>query len=66
MSVKGMGVLSKHGLLSDKQIYSLKFCEFCVLEKKKRVSFSTVKHTTKATLDYIHSDCGAFSGSIKR
>jgi len=56
MSEKGMAVLNKRGLFGSQKIGSLDFCEYCVLGKQKRVSFSAAKHTTKAILDYVHSD----------
>ena len=56
MSERGMTVLSKRGLLCGEQTTSLDFCEHCVLGKQCRVSFSTGTHSTKGTLDYIHSD----------
>lgn len=34
----------------------LDFCEHCVYGKQGRVKFSTAVHTTKGTVDYIHSD----------
>ena len=56
MSERGMTVLSKRGLLCGEQTTSLDFCEHCVLGKQCRVKFSTRTHSTKSTLDYIHSD----------
>jgi hypothetical protein len=56
MSERGMTILSKRGMLCDKKIGSLDFCEHCVFEKQCRVKFSTDIHKTSGTLDYIHSD----------
>ena len=56
MSEKGMTVLSKRGLLCGDTTSSLDFCEHCVYGKQHRVSFSTAVHSTKSTVDYIHSD----------
>ncbi|XP_020250324.1 uncharacterized protein LOC109827718 [Asparagus officinalis] len=56
MSEKGVTILSKRGLLCGDHTSSLDFCEHCVFGKQTRVSFSTGSHTTKDTLDYIHSD----------
>jgi hypothetical protein len=54
MSEKGMHLLHKRGYLND--IDKLEFCERCVFDKQKRVSFSLSTHCTKGILDYIHSD----------
>jgi hypothetical protein len=54
MSEKGMHLLHKRGYFND--IGKLKFCEYCVFGKHKRVSFSLSTHRTKGILDYIHSD----------
>ncbi|KAJ4967885.1 hypothetical protein NE237_014586 [Protea cynaroides] len=56
MSERGMTILSKRGLLCGDHTTSLDFCEHCVFGKQTQVSFSTSSHTTKGTLDYIHSD----------
>lgn len=55
MSEKGMDILSKCGLLTP-GTGKLKFCEHCVYEKQKKVSFSTTPHSTESIFDYIHSD----------
>nr|GEU39227.1 putative polyprotein [Tanacetum cinerariifolium] len=57
MSEKGMGILSKRGLLDNHKVANLEFCEHCIIGKQKRVSFSKAIHQTKATLDYLHADC---------
>jgi hypothetical protein len=54
MSEKGMHLLHKRGYLND--IGKLEFCEHCVFDKQKRVSFSLSTHCTKGILDYIHYD----------
>ncbi|KAH0645559.1 hypothetical protein KY284_033443 [Solanum tuberosum] len=54
MSDKGMTLLSKRGLLG-KGIGKLGFCEHCIFEKQKRVSFSAATHRTLGILDYVHS-----------
>jgi hypothetical protein len=54
MSEKGMLLLHKRGYLKD--IGKSEFCEHCVFDKQKRVSFSLSTHCTKGILDYIHSD----------
>nr|GEY18995.1 hypothetical protein [Tanacetum cinerariifolium] len=57
MSEKSMVILSKQGLLDNHKVASLEFCEHCVIEKQKRVSFSKAIHQTKATLNYLHANC---------
>ncbi|GAV77771.1 gag_pre-integrs domain-containing protein [Cephalotus follicularis] len=56
MSERGMTILSKCGLLCGERMTSLDFCEHCVISKKCRVRFSVIMHSTKGTLNYIHSD----------
>lgn len=56
ISEKGLQVLSKKGLLNEDKIQTMELCEYCVLGKSKRVSFSEAKHTTTRPLEYIHSD----------
>ncbi|KAK3039652.1 hypothetical protein RJ639_027243 [Escallonia herrerae] len=56
MSERGMDMQSKQGLLGSKKIWKLDSCEHCVFGKQCRVKFSRVVHTTKGTVDYIHSD----------
>ncbi|KAK3001961.1 hypothetical protein RJ639_020920 [Escallonia herrerae] len=56
MSERGMDVLSKQGLLGSKKIGKLDFCEHYIFGKQCRVKFSRVVHTTKGTMDYIHSN----------
>jgi GAG-pre-integrase domain len=56
MSEHGMTLLSKEGLLCDQSTGKLDFYEDCIFSKQKRLSFSTYVHSTKETLDYIHSD----------
>ncbi|GAV89900.1 gag_pre-integrs domain-containing protein [Cephalotus follicularis] len=56
MSERGMTTLSKRGLLCGEHTTSLDFCEHCVVGKHTKVRFSTGTHSTKGTLDYIHSD----------
>lgn len=57
MSERGMQTLSKLGLLGGHKVKNLEFCEFCVFGKQHRAKFGKGLHVTKATLDYIHSDC---------
>lgn len=56
MSVTNMNVLSKEKYIQLKDMDKLEFCESCVLGKSHKQSFPTAKHTTKAILDYVHSD----------
>ncbi|GAV75034.1 gag_pre-integrs domain-containing protein [Cephalotus follicularis] len=56
MSERGLSTLSKLGLLCREQTTPLEFREHCVVGKQTRVRFSTGTHSTKGTLDYIHSD----------
>lgn len=56
ISLKGLKELSKQGLLGGDKIEDLVFCEDCVLGKSTRTSFKSLVHTSKGTLDYIHSD----------
>ena len=67
MSVKGLMELQKQGVLGDKKIKELDFCEDCVLGKTTRSSFKSSTHTTCGILDYIHSDLwGPSSNSFTR
>ena len=61
MSVRGMTVLSKRDLLCGQHTGSLEFYEHCVYGKQHRVKFSTAVHSTKSTIDYIHSDVWGLS-----
>jgi GAG-pre-integrase domain/Integrase core domain len=56
MSERGMTILSKEDMLFGQSTGKLDFCEDCVFGKQKMISFSTGVHSTKGTLDYIHSD----------
>ena len=56
MSEWGMTILSKRSLLCGQCTSSLEFCEHCVFDKQKRLSFAMAIHRTKEMLDYIHSD----------
>lgn len=56
MSVTNMNVLSIEKYIQVKEMDKLDFCESCVLRKSHKQSFPTAKHTTKAILDYVHSD----------
>ena len=56
MSEKGLNELSKQNLLDGDQVNKIEFCENCILGKQHRLSFSTAQHTSKQTLEYVHSD----------
>ena len=56
MSQKGLLILSKRGLLGDKNFSDIEFCEHCIFGKQKRISFGTGVHISQGILDYIHSD----------
>ena len=52
---RGMQILSKRDLRCGHKVQDLKFCEHFVFRKLHRSMFPKVVHTTKGTLDYIHS-----------
>ena len=56
ISEKGLKELSKQDLLGGDKVTKLSFCEECVLGKAHKSSYETGKHTSKAPLDYVHSD----------
>ena len=56
MSEKGLKELEKKGVFGKDQLYSLGFCEDCILGKAYRIKFESAVHTTKEKLGYIHSD----------
>ena len=50
MSQSSMEILVRKGYLNRE------FCEACAMGKSHKQSFPKAKHTTKAILDYVHSD----------
>ncbi|GMJ02017.1 hypothetical protein HRI_003870900 [Hibiscus trionum] len=56
LSERGMVELHKRNLVHGFISCKLDFCEFCVLGKQTKVSFTTGKHKTKGILDYVYSD----------
>ena len=56
VSQKGLTELAKQGLLGDKHLEDLEFCETCAYGKSSRVKLVIGIQRTKGTLDYIHSD----------
>nr|KYP69064.1 Retrovirus-related Pol polyprotein from transposon TNT 1-94 [Cajanus cajan] len=57
MSERGMMILSRQQLLGNHTVKELRFYEQCVFGKQHRIKFPKAQHSTKSTLDYIHSDC---------
>nr|KYP49523.1 hypothetical protein KK1_028719 [Cajanus cajan] len=65
---RGIKVLCKQGLLGNHKMKHLPFREHYVYGKKHKQKFPKIIHTTKATLNYIHSNCWGSSRvpSIRR
>nr|KYP69055.1 Retrovirus-related Pol polyprotein from transposon TNT 1-94 [Cajanus cajan] len=59
LSERGMMImiLSKQKLLGNHTVKELRFYEHFVFGKQHRIKFPKARHSTKSTLDYIHSDC---------
>nr|KYP40581.1 Retrovirus-related Pol polyprotein from transposon TNT 1-94 [Cajanus cajan] len=57
MSERGMMILSKQQLLGNHTVKELRFYDHCIFGKEHRIKFPKAQHSTKSTLDYIHSDC---------
>lgn len=57
-----MIILRNRGLLHGQCTDNLEFCEHCVFGKQKRLSFLTIIHSNKETLDYIRLDLWGPSG----
>lgn len=56
ISERGLEELHKQGLIGTGSFEKLEFCEHCLFGKQKKVKFSHGSHTTKAIVDYVHSD----------
>ena len=56
MSERGLAVLTKQGLLGGAVTGKLKFCESCVMGKKRRLKFCHGRHTSTEKFQYVHSD----------
>lgn len=57
ISEQGLKELSKQGILRHGQVAKLDKCESCIYGKSAKVKFSKKAiHSSKAPLDYIHSD----------
>lgn len=54
ISERGLEELHKQGLTGN--LEKLEFCEHCLFGKQKKVKFSHATHTTRAIIDYVHSD----------
>ena len=62
-SLKGAVTLGKHGLLNDKEIKDLEFCEDCIVGEAHRIKFDVGIHKTKVTLDYSFRSMGLTNGT---
>ena len=51
-----MTILNKRGLIDIQNASKLDFCEHCIFDKQKRISFGVAEHKNNDTLDYIHFD----------
>lgn len=56
MSYKNLQVLVRDGVLKKGDVGKEEFCENCVMEKSKKVSFEAGKHETDHVLDYVHAN----------
>src|SRR4051812_48430507 len=56
ISERGLQLLHQKGALSGIKSCKLDLCEFCILGRQRRVSFSTSEHMSKGLLDLIHTD----------
>src|SRR3954462_13136592 len=56
ISERGLQLLHKKGALSIIKSCKLDLCEFCILGRQRRVSFSTSEHRSKGLLDLIQTD----------
>lgn len=56
ISDRGLQELHKQGLLGDKPLNQLDFCEDSVKGKSTRVKFNKGVHRSTAPLEYVHSD----------
>ena len=62
-----MKVMLSKDKLSRLKYIELDFCEDCVYEKQKRVSFSTVRKTLKAEkLELVHTDVWSKASILSR
>ena len=56
MSLKGLQVLSKQGILNGDEVTTIQQCESCIMGKQHRLSFKLGSHYSKSILEYIHAD----------
>ncbi|KAL5574367.1 hypothetical protein UlMin_023964 [Ulmus minor] len=56
MSLKGLQVLSKQGLLEENEITKLEHFESFILGKQHKLSFKLGSHSLKNILEYVHID----------
>jgi len=57
ISEQGLRELSKQGILGNDQVARLDKCETCIFGKATKVKFNKKAiHSSKTSLDYIHSD----------
>lgn len=56
ISEKGLSELLKQGLLGEKPLNQMEFCEDCIKGKFTRVKFNVGNHTSTAPMKYVHSD----------
>ena len=55
MSERGLQVLHKRSTLPGIKYYKLDHCKFYIMDKQRRVAFSTSQHK-KGLLDFIYTD----------
>ncbi|XP_073294448.1 uncharacterized mitochondrial protein AtMg00300-like [Primulina huaijiensis] len=59
ISDRGIQELQKQGLLGNRPLRKLEFCEDCVKGKSTRVKLNNGIHVSSAPLEYVHSDLWA-------
>ena len=56
MSEQGLQILYKKGALPSIKYCKLNLCKFCIMDRHRRVGFSTSHCKRKSLLDLIHKD----------
>ncbi|KAL5572045.1 hypothetical protein UlMin_021642 [Ulmus minor] len=56
LSERELNELHKKNLLNGVKGCKLDFYKICVMGKQRRISFSTLSHTSKGILDYVYID----------
>ena len=56
VGLRGMKQLQKDGFINCIDIDAFQKCEDCIMGKGKKLSYLKGKYTSKAPLDYAHSD----------